>query len=140
MTESGPNARGLRREWLAARIFAVVGGLLLVAVCVLVAISGSSTQVSPQDQAVARHQMALALCNAGLASALGFALVPPFTKLASDEVQMGAVTGRYTCYARTDASKYQITFDLMCKDLNDPKCINLFSVAQDGTGVIYQRR
>ena len=140
MTESGPNMRGLRREWLAARIFAAVGGLVLVAVFVLLVLSPPITEVSPQDQAIERRQLALALCNAGLASAQGFALVPAYTRLASDVVQMGTVTGRYTCYARTYAAKYQITFDLMCKDLNDPKCVNLFSVTQDGSGAIYQRR
>jgi hypothetical protein len=84
--------------------------------------------------------LAIALCNAGLASAQGFALVPAYTKLASDLVQVGGVKGRYTCFAQTDAARYQITFDLMCRDLNKPKCVNLYSVMQDGGGTIYQRR
>jgi hypothetical protein len=60
--------------------------------------------------------------------------------LASDVVQVGTVKGRYTCFAQTDAARYQITFDLMCRDLNKPRCVNLYSVMQDGGGTIYQRR
>ena len=140
MTGNDANTKGLRREWLAARIIAVVGGLLIIAVCVLVAVGVQNGPAPGQDSAEARRQIAIALCGAGLASAQGFAIVPAYTKLASDFVQAGSVSGRYTCFAQTDAAKYQITFDLMCKDLNDPRCINLFSVTQDGTGAIYQRR
>lgn len=140
MTETDADMRGLRREWLAARVFAIVGGLLVIAICVLVVISGGNNQARVQQAALQRHEMTVALCSAGLASAEGFALVPGYTKLASDIVQTGSVAGRYTCFGQTDAAKYQITFDLMCKNLDDPKCINLFSVTQDGTGSIYQRR
>jgi hypothetical protein len=86
-----------------------------------------------------RHAAALALCTAALTTTQGFGIVPAYTQLASDMVQGGTVRGRYTCFARTDAAKYQITFDLMCKDLGEAKCLNLYSVTQDGTGTLYQR-
>ena len=139
MAGHDPNIQGLKREWLAARIFAVVGGLLLMVVLVLAIVGGPNTLSPEQDRALQQRQLAVALCSAGLTSAQGFALVPAYTKLASAVIQTGSVNGRYTCFAETDAAKYQITFDLMCKDLNDPKCISLYSVTQDGTGAIYQR-
>jgi len=139
MSGSDANMRGLRREWRAAQIFAVIFILLLIAVGALSVLSSGNNQSALQQAALQRQRMAIALCNAALASAEGFALVPGYTKLASDVVQGGSVAGRYTCYAQTDAAKYQITFDLMCRNLDDPKCINLFSVTQDGTGAIYQR-
>lgn len=141
MVDQEVNVAGLRREWLAALVFAVVGGVLVIAVAVLAVLSQPKVVAPPPARnAAIQRQMAIALCNAGLASAQGFALVPNFTKLASDLVQIGSVKGRYTCFAQTDAARYQVTFDLMCRDLNKPKCVNLYSVTQDGGGVIYQRR
>jgi hypothetical protein len=141
MVEEQVNLAGLRREWVVARIFAVVGGALLITILVVAVLSPPKVIAPPPARTVAvARQLAMAICTAGLASAQGFALVPAFTKLASDLVQVGAVKGRYTCFAQTEAARYQITFDLMCRDLNKPKCVNLYSVMQDGGGTIYQRR
>ncbi len=141
MTDQHANMAGLRREWIAARVFAALGGILLAAVVVVAILSPPKLIAPPPARTVAvARQLAMALCTAGLASAQGFALVPAYTKLASDLVQVGTVRGRYTCFAQTDAARYQITFDLMCRDLNKPKCVNLYSVTQDGGGTIYQRR
>ena len=141
MVDQEGNVAGLRREWLAALAFAIVGGVLVVGIVVLAVLSPPKVVSPPPERIEAiQRQMAMALCNAGLASAQGFALVPTFTKLASDLVRVGSVKGRYTCFAQTDAARYRITFDLMCRDLNKPKCVNLYSVTQDGGGVIYQRR
>jgi len=141
MTDQQASVAGLRREWVAAVIFVALGGALLIAVVVVAILSPPKIVAPPPARnVVVQRQMAIALCNAGLASAQGFALVPTYTKLASDLVQVGAVKGRYTCFAQTDAARYQITFDLMCRDLNKPKCVNLYSVMQDGGGTIYQRR
>lgn len=139
MTEA--NIAGLRREWLAARIFVVLGGFLLVAIVVLAVLSTPTApeQTPTQNTAIA-PAMARTLCTAGLTSAQAVALVPSYTKLAGDFVQLGAVKGRYICFAQTDAARYQIAFDLMCRDLNRPNCVSLYSVVQDGTGAIYQRR
>src|SRR4029077_9538869 len=109
MTEQEANIAGLRREWLAARIFVVLGGLLLVAIVVLAVISAPSVPVqTPRENTAIAPAMAKALCTAGLASAQAFALVPAYTKLAGDFVQVGAVKGRYVCFAQTDAARYQI--------------------------------
>jgi hypothetical protein len=141
MIEQETNFAGLRREWLAARIFAVLGGLFLIAIVVLAVMSVPSAPVRTASANPAiQPAMAKALCTAGLASAQAFALVPAYTKLAGDFVQAGALKGRYICFAQTDAARYQIAFDLMCRDLNRPNCVRLFSVVQDGTGAIYQRR
>jgi len=134
------NSSGLRREWAAALVFAVLGGALLITI-VIVAILSPPKVVAPPSAptAAVQRQVAAALCTAGLVAAQGFALVPAYTKLAGDLVQTGIVKGRYTCFAQTDAARYRITFDLMCRDLRKPKCVNLYSVMQDGGGTIYQR-
>lgn len=143
MSDHDVNIRGLQREWFAARAFAVVGALLLIAFAVLIALyppESLTTVASNQPGSEAgRHAAAVALCSAALATTQGFGLVPAYTRLASDRVQEGALPGRYTCFAQTDAAKYQLTFDLMCKDLTDAKCLSLYSVTQDGSGTLYQR-
>jgi hypothetical protein len=143
MVDQDVNIKALQREWLAARIFAVLVLVALVAVAVqvlfyppLALTSATSDTAGAEAQ---RHAAALALCTAALTTTQGFGIVPAYTQLASDMVQGGTVRGRYTCFARTDAAKYQITFDLMCKDLGEAKCLNLYSVTQDGTGTLYQR-
>ena len=138
MVDQDVNIKALQREWLAARIVAAVTVLLLVAAVVQVAIWPPATP-SPAVSDAQRRAEAIALCSVALATTQGFGIVPAYTKLASDLVKPNEVRGRYTCFARTDAAKYQITFDLMCKDLGDSKCLNLYSVTQDGTGAIYQR-
>jgi len=140
MIDQDVNIKALQREWLAARIVAALTVVLLIAAVVQVAIwpptgATSPTAVSDAD----RRAAAVALCSAALATTQGFGILPAYTKLASDLVQPSSVRGRYTCFAQTDAAKYQITFDLMCKDLGEAKCLNLYSVTQDGTGAIYQR-
>lgn len=141
MAEHDPNMRGLKLEWLAARLFIVLTVLLLVAagVTALFFPSASAPGVSAASSADQRRAAALAVCSAALTTSQGFGIVPGYTRLASDMVQSGGARGRYTCFAQTGAAKYQITFDLMCDNLADAKCINLYSVTQDGTGAIYQR-
>jgi hypothetical protein len=143
MTELDVNMKGLQREWLAARIFAVLMILLVVAATAAAIIvppnSLPGASADNSNAAAQRRAAALALCSAALATTQGFGIVPGFARLASDLVEAGTVRGRYTCFAQTGSAKYQITFDLMCDTLADAKCINLYSVTQDGSGALYQR-
>lgn len=143
MAEHDPNIEGLKREWLAARIFASVAvPFLLVALVAALLLPSNSLPILSAggvNSAAQRRAADIALCSAALAITKGVGIVPSFAQLASAELKEEKARGRYTCFARTGAAKYQITFDLMCANLADAKCINLYSVAQDGTGAIYQR-
>ncbi|HXC56746.1 MAG TPA: hypothetical protein VNU97_15720 [Rhizomicrobium sp.] len=143
----------LRREWLAARIAAVFGGLLLIAVGVLMVMNElaspaptaatpppAAASAPPADTAEARRQEDIALCDAALATVQGLGLVPNFAVRDGDEARPAGVQGRYVCGARTDAAKYAITFDLACTHLGDAACIVPFAITQDGTRVLYQRK
>jgi hypothetical protein len=149
MNDSEPNIRALRREWLAARIMAGLGLLLLLAVVgVITATEMSGTQpatappatAAAPDTAEARRAEDIALCDAALATAQGVGLVPGFATRDGNVAAPGDAQGRYVCRARTDAAKYTIAFDLACTHLGDAKCIVLYKIAQDGGGVLYQRR
>lgn len=87
-----------------------------------------------------RRAEANALCTAALSTAKRFGIIPVYTELSGDVVERSETRGRYTCSGHTDAAKYRVTFDLMCKNIDDAKCIELYTVAQDRTGPIYQRR
>ena len=144
MTEHDANMTSPKWPRGLAWLLAVVGLLLVVA---LVGYFGFVWYFAPppntpeNPSAVAEHRAeAEALCTAAFSKAKGFGIVPQYTELASDDVGRTTTEGRYICSGHTDAAKYDITFDLVCKDLNDARCIDLYTVAQDQTGPIYQRR
>ena len=140
MVDQDVDIQGLGRELFAAWLVFAIGGMLFAGMCLLLVFPDSAGSTRSSDSAAAQEQAAIELCSAGLATARGFGIVPAYTKLASSLVQPGNARGRYTCFAQTNSAKYQITFDLICKDLSDPKCVALFGVMQDGTGSLYQRR
>ena len=151
------NMPALKREWLAARIVAVIAGLLLIAVLgVIVASTFSAenaplpvasappvpTQITPPqpaDIAAARTAEDIALCDAALAAVQGQGLLPSFATRDGDRAEATQVQGRYVCHAKTTAAKYTIAFDLACTRLGEAGCIVPFQIAQDRFGVLYQR-
>jgi hypothetical protein len=150
-----PNIAALRRDWLAARIVAVLGGLLILTAAVFAGMALWSARppapqaeapaqqaaphptLSPAQLAQAHRAEGIALCDAALAAAQKIGVVPGFAVRASDDTAP-APQGRYTCAAKTDASSYAITFDLACPRLADG-CIVPYAVTQDGAAV-YQRK
>ena len=153
--EHVPNVPALQRDWLAARIVGVLGGLLIGAAAVLSAIALSSRPppaapgmpaapmavqrpaLSPAQIAQARRAEGTALCDAALATVQKSGLVPSFAVRTSDDTA-AAPQGRYTCTAKTDVSAYAITFDLACPKLAET-CILPYEIDQDGTR-IYRRK
>ena len=148
-----PNVRALRREWLAARIVATIGGTLLIAVLGLIVAQNLAitseplppvpTEIAPappqQDTAAARRAEDIALCDAALAAVQEQGLLPGFAVRDGDVAAPAQVQGRYVCRARTTAATYTIAFDLACTHLGQAGCIVPVTVAQDGGGVLYQK-
>jgi len=92
------------------------------------------------ERAKVDAEAALALCTAALDTSKAYGIVPQFGKLASAGLQVTNVKGRYKCLASTDAARYVIAADLVCRDLRDRRCVNLYSVTQDDGTVLYQRQ
>ncbi len=142
MDDQDADLRALRREWLAARIvFAGGFGLALIAAIVFaiwrpVAPTAATSLAAPPSE---RQHMAEMFCTSALGVAQAFGIVPGFAK-PEGVPQRTDVKGRYTCAASTSASKYAITVDLMCTDLGDSRCFNLYSVSQDDGTVLFQRQ
>lgn len=154
MNEHEADMIALKREWLAARIVLIGGFVLAIGLGAYAAYvwrtgivharEQAAAQLAAQENAAyAQQANALAgalLCKQALTNAQSFGIVPGYTKLTNDQPQPTSVTGRYACAAATDSSKFTITADLVCKDLKNPRCVPLYSVAQNGGEVLYQRQ
>lgn len=152
-----PNMRALKREWLAARIMAVLAVVMVGGVAVL-QIAGNffgdapapaaviPTEITPPAQVVAiapsadaRREEEIALCDAALAAVQGIGLLPSFATRDGDKAETTTVQGRYVCHAKTEAASYSIAFDLTCTRLGGDNCIDPYTVAQTGGNILYQR-
>lgn len=151
----------LKREWLVARIFVLGGFALAIGIGVYAGMVWRSNVLHARQQAaaaIAQQQAAemaaemaaekaaeantnagAQLCKAMLASAQSFGIVPSFARLSSPDPEKTQVTGRYLCAAETDSSKFTLAADLVCRDLKNPQCVSLYTVAQNGGAVLYQR-
>lgn len=148
MNEHAPNVRALWWEWTAARIVVALGILVPVALFLWLTFSRGtvptpSPVAAPEASANAAQQAQAQagerLCIAATALAQTYGIVPGFAK-PSGGPQESDIRGRYVCNAATNAAKYTIAFDLLCNNLNDARCFNLFNVAQDDGSVLYQRQ
>jgi hypothetical protein len=152
-----PNMRALKREWLAARVMAVLA-LVLVGGVAAVQIADNFFGSAPEPGAVvptevtsppvvlplapsvdARRAEDIALCDAALATVQAMGLLPGFATRDGDKAENTTVQGRYTCRAKTNAAKYSIAFDLACTRLGEDGCIVPYTVAQTGGAILYQR-
>lgn len=152
MNDHDPNMPALRREWLAARIMAVLGVLLLVAVGAglampffadndtPVAAVPESPSASAADDAEARRQEGIVLCDTALTAAQSFGLLPAFATRDGDEPKEGTARGHYICGAKTDAATYTIAFGMACTEMGNDKCIVLNTITMNGGTILYQRR
>lgn len=135
MSEHTEEYRGLWWEWLTARIVFVLGfGIPAVAIAVFFYTRPAGEPISNSRAAAGQE-----FCQATVAVAQSFGIVPNFAK-ATGEPQTTDVRGRYVCTAATDTSKYMVAVDLICRNLQDSRCYNLFNVTQGDGTVIYQRQ
>ncbi len=145
---SGTRARTwLRWEWAAALITIVGGAIVAIAIAAYFTFRPSPQELALQpihrtaeERAKVDTQAALALCTAALDASKAYGIVPQFGRLASRGLQVTGVKGRYKCLASTDAARYVVAADLVCRDLRDRRCISLYSVTQDDGTVLYQRQ
>jgi hypothetical protein len=134
--------RLLRWEWLAARIVFLGGfGIALIAAVATSVMKPAAPTVSAPltGQEVQREHMAKEFCISTLGVAQAFGVVPGFAKPTS-EPERTPTKGRYTCLAQAGQTGYAITIDLMCTDLSDARCFNLYSVKQGDGTTLFQRQ
>ncbi len=151
MSEDQTDIAALSREWLAARVVVIGGFAIAIAVALYFAFRSAPAE-TPEAQAAAQTQQAAAtqeeaeasaehqLCRMELANAQNYGLIPQFGRLSDPNPQKTDIQGRYVCQAATQAAKYTIAADLVCRNLADPHCVALYSVTQDDGTVLYQRQ
>jgi len=153
MSDQEQGLRAISREYLAARIV-IIGGLILafgvggyyayvlrseIMARRQVVMSEVQHNMAVQSAEEANAQAGEQLCTTALTNVKNFGVIPPFGQLASAEPRKTDVTGRYVCIAVTQVSKYTIAADLVCRNLKNAQCVNVFSVTQDDGTVLYQR-
>lgn len=140
MSDDHTGVRGLWWEWLAARVVFVLGFGIPLAAYLLLTYSRPSAPAEEEAAPVAQQDTQdQQFCAQALASAQSFGIVPGFAK-ATGTPQKTDVTGRYVCTAATDASKYTVAVNFICKNVGDPHCYQLYAVTQDDGTVLYQRQ
>lgn len=141
-----PTQRSLGREWIAVRIV-VIGGFLLALAAGLYFGVIYPDYIRPQQiRTILRTRIQAILgaeaqiCAVGLNTAKNFGIVPQYGQLATTRLARTDVQGRYVCVAQTNASKYILAVDLVCRDLKNPRCISLYNVSQTDGTVLFQRQ
>ncbi|HEY7976854.1 MAG TPA: hypothetical protein VID67_01565 [Rhizomicrobium sp.] len=162
MTEYDDMKRATAREWAAARIVLIGGFAIAIVVAGYFAWQRHVETVAAQQEqaqqmaALARAQQprpafkettqdekakgAMLFCAMELVNAKNMGIVPQFGQLASPLPRRTATQGRYACIAATEVSKYVIEADLVCRQINDPKCVHLHSIKSDDGTVLYQAK
>jgi hypothetical protein len=143
----------IAREWLAARIVFVVGFVIAIGfaawwtwnhrpevpVDVVVDASDPGAGSYGEIGTGQTSEVGFQLCRMATATAQNIGVFPANMRFAGGPTK-GDRDGRYVCAADDPAgARFNITFDLFCRDLRNANCVNLYSlVKQDGTAV-YQR-
>jgi hypothetical protein len=153
MRDDKTDLSALKREWLAARIAVIGGFAIMIGIGIYVAVSyraelqhakaQAAAAIAKQQQDEKLQQTNLeaerAFCRALLAQTQNIGLVPNFAKLTDPLPKSTKQTGRYTCEASTGASTYELTADLICRDLKKTDCLSLYQVSQKNGAVLFQR-
>jgi hypothetical protein len=148
-----PDLRALRLEWLVARAVFALGIVLSAAVFLWLtlnrppvlapagsddvgsAASDSGAQAGSSDAASQGRQF----CASTVAVAQAFGVVPAAAS-PDGMPQKTDVEGRYVCVAKNGPAQFTISVDLVCRDLADQHCFNLFTVTQGDGSVLFQRQ
>jgi hypothetical protein len=148
MSETGSGIAELNREWLAARIVFVVGFVIAVGFAVFWSMTrnvgmtamGGEQAVAASGQAAAPTSEGMMACRASVILAENFGVVPNTLKFSGGPNKTDTV-GRYTCLADDKAgTRYSVTFDLVCRQLNDARCVLLYQASKPDGTVLYQRQ
>lgn len=149
MSTSDQDLRTLRVEWMTARIVLAVGVIASAAVFAWLGFHGGSlglggvtstiTQGGESARESSGESPAQQFCRSTVGVAQSFGIVPNAASPAGPP-QKTDVTGRYVCVAQNGATRYTISVDLICRELGDQSCFNLFTVTQDDGSVLFQRQ
>jgi hypothetical protein len=145
-TDTVATERSLAREWLAVRIIVIGGFAIAIAAGIYfgVIVPKFIQPRAERAELVTRVETVLKaeaqICSMALSTAKNFGIVPQYGQLATARLAATDVQGRYVCVAATQAAKYVLAVDLLCRNLKSPRCTSLYNVSQSDGTVLYQRQ
>ena len=101
--------------------------------------SPEQLEAAHRAKVTASVQAAAAVCTWALAAAKNYGIVPNYAVIATPFPTATRVQGRYACASATNAARYVIAVDLICRDLKNPRCVALYSVVQPDGTMLYRR-
>ena len=154
MNEQEADMTALGREWLAARVVLIVGFAIAIGFggykayawrnAVEQARAQASGQISEAQGASGGLESGTdagaLVCHQALTVAQNFGVLPEDAKLSDNGFKPTDVTGRYSCEAANQSAKFTIAVDLVCRNLQDQRCVSLYNVTQNGGTVLFQRQ
>ncbi|MBV9572290.1 MAG: hypothetical protein JO056_13705 [Alphaproteobacteria bacterium] len=135
--------RALDWEWRVA-LLTILGGFA-VAIAVILFIyfrtpSPQAVETARRAQLTSLMKSQALVCSQAMAAAKNFGIVPSYASPASLLPSETQVRGRYLCAAATNIGHYNIAVDLYCRELKNPRCVQLFSVTQQDGTILYKRQ
>jgi hypothetical protein len=154
MSEHEADMTALGREWLAARVVLIVGFAIAIGFggykayawrnAIEQVRAQASGQISEEQGASGGVESGAdagaLICHQALVVAQNFGVLPQDAKLAGNGFKPTDVTGRYSCEAASQSAKFTIAVDLVCRNLQDQRCVSLYNVTQNGGAVLFQRQ
>jgi hypothetical protein len=146
---SDHDMRAAAREWRTGLIVVVAGFAVAIAVAGYFAYASRNPAPVPQASIAVPtltpaqreeqlKRLALALCAVEIVNAKNIGIVPPYGRYAGGPKATDH-RGRYVCVASTGVAKYSIAADLVCRQLLDARCVDIYSVTSDDGTVLYKR-
>jgi hypothetical protein len=79
-------------------------------------------------------------CGTALARVRDYGVVPYNTKLSGDTEGKKTDDGRIACAATSGDQTYSMLVNVMCDDLSNPKCLEVYRVTEGKGTALYQKR
>lgn len=139
MTDYEDMKRGIAREWAAARIVLIGGFIVAIAAVsyILWQRHEQAAEAQLRAKAETNAKIGLVVCAMELASAKSMGIIPSYGQLTTAAPEPAAQRGRYSCTAATPSLKYVIAADLMCSEVDQPKCVKVVSIKTDDGTALY---
>ncbi len=147
-TDHSADQKALRKEWLFGAGLVALAFIIALAVAAWLTF-GHKTDTdlpvkTPIAQELAQEQQAAndpsQVCRTALGNAQNFGIIPPYGQLTEANPRATDVQGRYLCQAGTSDTAYVLSVDLVCEQISQTQCVNIYSIVSDDGTTLYQRQ